>query len=63
MTARRGWLERLLGWAAGATSDERTRRAVPDDPASEQAADERERRERREAERELDLRMLMTTWM
>ena len=68
MNAPDRWLDRLLGWAVGATSGERADRAGPSHTAStipgrEDMSGEHERHDRSEREREIELRILMSTWM
>jgi hypothetical protein len=68
MTARVGWLERLLDWSVGVSHDGRheprwSDRAELLVPAHEQATDDATRYARNRNEREIELRILMSTWM
>jgi hypothetical protein len=64
MTSSPGWVERLLGWAVGARSAEpgpqRPGRLAP---VRANAANEHEVQERYDRDREIELRVLMSTWM
>jgi hypothetical protein len=68
MSTREGLLERLLNWAVGALGEVRSPCGPADNasfliPAREQAPDEPNRHDRRDYEREIELRVLMSTWM
>lgn len=68
MSTREGLLERLLNWAVGALGEVRSPCAPADNasrvvPAREQAPGDAERHDRRDYEREIELRVLMSTWM
>lgn len=69
MSAREGFLERLLDWAAGASREDRLRRARARDevelpaPAYSQLTDDWAQHARRDREREIEVRVLMSTWM
>ena len=63
MSARQGLLERLLDWVVGALGGVRSPCGPAEGkslfvPAHEQDADDR-----RDREREIELRVLMSTWM
>jgi hypothetical protein len=63
MSAREGLLERLLDWAAGAFAGVRSPCGPADNASSRARAYEEEFDDRREREREIELRVLMSTWM
>jgi hypothetical protein len=68
MSAQAGWLERLLDWAVGITRDDRLRHARADEaallvPVPCRPADDWAHHARRDREREIELRALMSTWM
>lgn len=68
MSTREGLLERLLNWAVGALGEVRSPCGPVDHaslliPVRQQAPDDGERRDRRDYEREIELRVLMSTWM
>jgi hypothetical protein len=68
MSAQAGWLERLLDWVIGAARDVRSP-CGPADNASlfasvqEPTTDDVTSDVRRDREREIELRVLMSTWM
>ena len=68
MSAREGWLERLLHWAVGVSCNDRPQHSRADNTAllvraRTQSAYEWTRHARRDREREIELRVLMSTWM
>ena len=68
MSARGGLLERMLDWAVGALGGVRSPCGPADQasllvPVHEQEADEEAGYDRRDREREIELRVLMSTWM
>jgi hypothetical protein len=68
MSTREGLLERLLNWVVGALGDVRSPCGPADNasvliPARQQAPDHGEPQNRPDYEREIELRVLMSTWM
>ena len=68
MSAREGLLERMLDWAVGALGGVRSPCGPADKasslvPVHEQDADEQAGYARSDREREIELRVLMSTWM
>jgi hypothetical protein len=68
MSAREGLLERLLNWAVSAFGEVRSpcgpaEKASLLIPARRQAPDDGEPQNRRDYERQIELRVLMSTWM
>ena len=68
MSARQGLLERLLDWAVGALRGVRSPCGPADNasslvPVHEQEPDEDAGYARSDREREIELRVLMSTWM
>jgi hypothetical protein len=63
MSAREGLLERLLDWAVGALGSVRSPCGPADDATLLAPAHEEEPDNRRDRERDIELRVLMSTWM
>jgi hypothetical protein len=68
MSPREGLRERLLNWAFGALGEVRSPCAPTDNPsrlipAGTQAPDDGGPHDRPDYEREIELRVLMSTWM